>query len=404
MTAVLPRPATSARRRHAGVWAAIAVVLVVAGVGGAILSGIGQWTRRDLLDPASTGADGAQALAHILSDHGVDVQIVRTRSAADDALRAAGRVGARPAQATLVLPDSPLLSAKTFQSLTGAAADVVIAQPLSRSVRLRFGSSVTGYGADAPVPPDCPLPAAQRAGAIVPGTLFTVPQRPGVTACYRTGPDAALLQRTTAGTTVTAVDGAALLTNAALAEHGNAALAVNLMGAHRTLIWFVPSADDADAGAAAPTLGSLTPSWVSPAIVLLLLAGIATAVWRGRRFGPLVAENLPVTVRTGETTDGRARLYARSGDRVHVARRLQAGTRDRLARLLGLGPGAAPATVADAAADRLAVPRREVHGILLDSAPRTDRDLLALSDRLQAIETAVRAAVSPTDLPGRTTP
>ena len=56
-----------------------------------------------------------------------------------------------------------------------------------------------------------------------------------------------------------------------------------------------------------------------PVIVLLLTAGLAAAIWRGRRFGPLVPERLPVTVRAAETTEGRARLYAHARDAVYSA-------------------------------------------------------------------------------------
>nr|WP_274637851.1 DUF4350 domain-containing protein [Microbacterium bovistercoris] len=383
------------RRRRATAWVVIAVVLVAAGIAAAVLSSVGQWTKRDMLDPESAGPDGAQALAHILRDHGVQVQVARDRDALDQALSAAGRTESRAAVATLVLPDSPLLSDKTFQGLADAADDVVIAQPQSRSARLLFDSGASGYGADAPVAPGCALPAAQRAGAIVPGALYTLPQGRDVTACYRVGPDAALLQRTTAGTTATIVDGTALLTNAALAQHGNAALGITLMGVHPTLIWYIPSARDADAGAATPTLGQLTPPWVSPVIVLLLAAGVGAGIWRGRRFGPLVAESLPVTVRAAETTQGRARLYARSRDTAHVADRLRIGALTRLARLLGIGTTAAADETSDAVADLLRMPRARVRGILRDDPVGTDRELLALSDRLRELERAAHRALHP---------
>ncbi|MRH28888.1 DUF4350 domain-containing protein [Microbacterium sp. SYP-A9085] len=396
MTATVPaRADTTTRRKRATAWVAITVVLVAAGIGGAVLSGLGQWTQRNLLDPQSAGPDGARALARILSDHGVDVRIARDRGAVRDQLRSVGGAAGIPAAATLVLPDSPLLSDPTFQRLADTAADVVVIQPQSRGVRVLFGADTAGYGADAPVPAACALAAAQRAGSILPGTLYTVPAGGTATGCYRVGHDVALLQRTSAGSTATAVDGTELFTNATLARGGNAALAVNLLGAHRTLVWYVPSASDADA--APLTLGQLTPSWASPVILLLLVAGVAAGVWRGRRFGPLVAENLPVTVRTAETTDGRARLYARSGDVVHVADRLRIGTLTRLARMLGLGAAADAGAVSDAVADLLGMPRAGVRGILIDTVPTTDRELLALSDRLRDLERAVHAALRPND-------
>ncbi|WP_051192031.1 DUF4350 domain-containing protein [Microbacterium luticocti] len=397
MTVLASTATVSERRRRSAAWVVIALVLVAGGIAGAVLSSLGQWAQHDLLDPESTGPDGARALAHVLSDHGVHVQTVRSRGALEDALRAAGQSAATPAAATVVLPDSPSLSDAHFEQLAEAAADVVVIRPQARSVRVLFDTDPAGYGADAPVDPGCAASAARRAGPILPGTLWERPDDPNVAACYPVGPDAALLQRTTAGRTVTVVDGQALFTNAVLAENGNAALGVNLLGAHRDLIWYVPSAGDADPGTTPPTLGELTPPWVSPVIVLLLVAGVAAGVWRGRRFGPLVAENLPVTVRTAETTDGRARLYARSGDVGHVADRLRIGALTRLSRLLGLGPAAAADAVSDGVADLLGMPRAQVRGILIDTVPTDDRELLALSDRLRDLEHAVHTALRPHD-------
>ena len=387
--------AATTRRRRVGGWVAIGAALVIVGIIATILAGLGQWTRRDLLDPESTGADGGQALARILAERGVDVRVVRDRHALDAALQSAGGTDRTPADATLVLPDSPLLSDETFQTMARSAADVVITQPQARSARVLFDAELSGYGTDGPVAPGCALPAAGRAGSILPGTLFAPPDGSDVTACYTVDKDAALLARTRAGSTVTLIDAAELFTNSTLTENGNAALGVNLLGGRSTLIWYMPSAADADAGEVPPSLGELTPDWVSPAIVLLLLAGVAAAVWKGRRFGPLVAENLPVTVRAAETTDGRARLYARSGDRLHAADRLRIGTIGRLAHLLGLGRTTAANEVSDAVADRLGMPRAEVRGILLDDRPTTDRDLLALSDRLRDIERRAHQAVRP---------
>jgi hypothetical protein len=132
---------------------------------------------------------------------------------------------------------------------------------------------------------------------------------------------------------------------------------------------------------------------VTPALVLLLLAGLTAALWRGRRFGPLVAERLPVTVRASETTEGRARLYAASRDAAHALDELRRATRRRLVRLLGLSPRTPSKHIADAVAERLGADRAVVHGILIDDLPRTDRDLVAASDRLRDLETSVRATL-----------
>lgn len=386
--AVPERPALSpGRSRRVGGWVVVVGVLVLVGVAAAVLSGIGQFTRRDAMDPASTAPDGTRALARVLDAHGVHVDVVRDPQSLHNALRAAGSDAQGRADATLVLPDSPLISDPRLRALGRAAADVVLLQPQARALRELFDSAPAGYGGD-PVSPGCRVPAARRAGTLTPGALFTVPA--GVTACYRVGDDAALLQRTASGTTVVAVDGTAVLTNDRLADGGNAALGVNLLGGHRVLVWYVPS--QPDGAITAPTLGELTPSWVSPAIALLLAAGLAAAWWRGRRFGPLVSETLPVTVRASETADGRARLYARSSDPAHAARLLRVRTVRRLAVLLHLGPSADDADVAAAATAVLGGAAADVRDVLAGPPPHTDRELAALAGQLQNLERTVQSA------------
>jgi hypothetical protein len=371
------------RRRAIAGWAAIAVVLILVGLAGAALSGVGRWSERDVLDPESTAPLGSRALAEVLRDQGVSVDVVRDREAAAAAL------AQRPA--TLVLPDAPALSDEALQRLTDAATAVVLIDPRSRDLRLVLpGSASGGYGSGDPVDPDCDVPAAVRSGTVTAGAGFL----PGtaIDGCYPLGDGSFGLLVGDGGA---ALDGRSILVNEHLAEEGNAALGVNLLGAHGAVVWYVPSLADTDLAAGDPTLGQLTPDWVTPAIVVLIAAALAAALWRGRRFGPLVVERLPVTVRASETIEGRARLYQDARDPLHAADQLRIGALERVSRLLALGPAASAAEVADAAADRVRADRRAVRGILLDDVPTTDAQLVALSDRLRDLEHAVRAAVRP---------
>lgn len=385
MTQLVETPST-ARRRRVGGWVVIVVVLVAVGILGAIVVTITQWSQRASLDPESAGPRGTRALVSILGDRGVAVDVVRSR---DDA-RAALAAG----DATLVLPDSPYLSDAAFEELADAATDVVVVDPAARGARILFpGADLIGYGANAAVAPSCDLPEAERAGAVVPGVLLSAPE--SVTSCYPSAGGAALLVGDRDGGRAALIDGTGLFTNEHLADDGNAALAVNLLGRQPRLVWYVASLADSDLSDTDPSLGDLTPGWVSPVIVVLLCAGVAAAVWRGRRFGPLVAEKLPVTVRASETTEGRARLYARSRDTVHAVDQLRIGALGRIGRLLSLGPAASATEIADSAAERLGAGRAMIRGILIDDLPRTDADLLALGDRIRDLEAAVRGAVRP---------
>ncbi|TQJ32701.1 DUF4350 domain-containing protein [Microbacterium sp. SLBN-146] len=378
----------TSRGRRVSVWIAIGIVVILIGILGGVLSGLGAWNQRNALDPESPAPLGTRAVAELLREQGVDVIIARDRVTALEELSAR--------DATLVLPDAPALSDRGVETLVDAAMDAVLIQPRSRDLRLFLpGSTPTGVAEAAPVEPQCDLPEAERSGAVVPGRVFA-PSGGAVIACYPAENESyGLLVQSDGEHRVAAVDGAALFVNESLAADGNAALALNLMGRHAVLVWYVPSLSDTDLADTTPSLGDLTPPWVSPAILILIAAGIAAAVWRGRRFGPLVAERLPVTVRASETTEGLGRLYAGSRDSVHAAEQLRIAALTRLARRLSLGNGATPTEIADAAAARIGADRGVVRGILVDDATRTDTDLLTLRARLRDLEDAVYAAVRP---------
>jgi hypothetical protein len=182
-----------------------------------------------------------------------------------------------------------------------------------------------------------------------------------------------------------------VLQNDTIASKGDAALALNLLGAHRTLIWYISSYADLQEGDT-PSLADLTPGWVTPLMLLLLLVGVAAAVWRGRRFGPIVVENLPVVVRASETMEGRARLYSRAKARLRALDSLRIGTVDRLARAVGLPRTATVGEVTDAVAALTGRDRVTVSALLLDAVPSSDAELVRLSDELLTLETAVATA------------
>lgn len=383
MSATTAPARARAHRRGLLGWAALVVALGLVGlIGGSLV--YGGYQQRAVLDPDSAGPDGTRAIVRILEQQGVRVTVARDRAAATRAL-------ANP-DATLVMRDAPMLSDAALRELAGRARHTVLLEPRSRALDvLMNGSSLGGIAPDEAVAPACDVPAARRAGEaratelLVPGT--------GVAACYPVDGEFALLSLDRDGRTVTALDGLAVLTNATLPLDGDAALAIGVLGQSDTLVWYVPSPSDADERTAAPTLADLTPGWVTPSILLLLTAALAAALWRGRRFGPLVIERLPVTVRANETTEGRARLYAASGDAGHALGELRRAARTRLGRLLGLAGHTPPADVADAVADRLGADRSVVRGILVGDIPRTDRELVAAADRLRDLEASVRAAV-----------
>ncbi|MFV0407222.1 MAG: DUF4350 domain-containing protein [Propioniciclava sp.] len=374
-------PASSSSSQRLG-WLALGLAVTVLGLLMAGLTRINTMPPTGLLEPESAGPQGAQAVVQLLRAQGVTVTVVRDRPAVVAAL--AGGPD------TLVLPATEQLSTDTVTELMATASDVVLLNPRADTLKVTFDSGILDTE-DSLVEPGCDLPDAQRAGNITLGQVYQ-PGDASVT-CYSVGLGSGLLIREHPSGRIVALDGTQVVTNEYLGQAGNAALALNLMGQQPTLVWYLPGTGDTDVPPE-QTLGSETPAWVSPAVVMLLIAAAAAGIWRGRRFGPLVVENLPVMVRVGETTAGRARLYARAHNPTHAADQLRAGTLRRLTRQLALGAAPAP-QIADAVASVLGQNRDFVHSVLLNARPRNDHDLVELAGQLRALEDAVGTSLRP---------
>lgn len=358
----------------------------------ALLLGIGLLSMRFLvadpdltgtLNPESPGPHGAKAVAELVRDQGVDIEVTRSRLRAADAL---------DSRATLVLTDPFTLTDAAAQNLIDSADRVVLLTSSARMLRL------LDLGEDAPgesgsVQGRCAMAEFAQVGRIDAERMF-IPAS-GADGCFTASSGAsAVLRSDVGGRTITLVEGAHLLSNDALAQAGNAALGLALLAQQDRVVWYVPTFADSDISSAdGDSLGDLTPEWLSPAILLLLIAGVAAVVWRGRRFGPLVAESLPVTVRAAETMQGRARLTAKAADAPHAGAAIRMGALTRLSARLALSPRASVPEIADAASDRLRVPRTSLYDLLGGPPPQSDRELIELARRLAELETAVDDAV-----------
>ncbi|MCK2022176.1 DUF4350 domain-containing protein [Microbacterium sp. kSW2-24] len=353
-------------------------------------------SERRSLDPEGRGDAGALALAEILRDQGVEVDVYRSHVEARDAL---------DESTTLVMTNPYTLSDDGLAELMGPADRVVF---LSVGAHLLDELDLGAYSSAplAEVDAQCTAGEFAEVGMIEPDRLMT--PHSGVEWCFGDEEGAAVLIDDSDGRRTSIVDGSRLFSNAYLAENGNAALALALLGQTDRVVWYVPSLGDSDLEATSPdTLGTLTPPWVTPAIILLMLSGAAAALWRGRRFGPLVAETLPVTVRASETMHGRARLTAKAADAPHAALAIRDGAQRRLARRLGLTARATSDEVADAASDRLRIPRGTLQALLAGPLPTDDAALVELARRLADLEEAVEKThrtARATDAPSAHTP
>ena len=382
-------------------WIVVAAIVLVVSVGVAGLQGAGTGGGRPLGADNAAPAGGA-AVANVLAAQGVQVVPVDSLDAA--VTRADGAT-------VLLVDDLGLLGSDRIEELADAARRIVVVAPTFAALEalapgVRFGGLAAGP-TDAPA---CDVPVAERAGSLGGvGDVLTVDDdalAAGWRGCFpdETGAVRVAFGPADGGPEVVVVAGTEVFANDTVAEAGNAALALGVLGSTERLVWYQPGA--ADASDAGPTIGELTPPWVSPVLLLLVVTTVAAAVWRGRRFGPLVVERLPVVVRARETTEGRGRLYARSDARGRSLDAMRIGALGRIAALVGL-PGHAPAgDIADAAAALLGADPAAVRALLVGDPPADDgefvrraRELDALEQRIADAVRAPGASADPTDRP-----
>ncbi|QDY77010.1 DUF4350 domain-containing protein [Streptomyces qinzhouensis] len=370
----------------------LALLLVV--VAGVVIAALRSGDRHGALDPRSADRLGSRAVAELLNDRGIPTRVVTTLAEA---------TAATGADTTLLVTNPDLLTPVQQRSLRAAmeasSGRTILLSPGPSSLTvLAPGTRSAGTGPAGTVDPECSLPAARNAGSAELGGEQYLTDVSAADTCY---PDPVnglpTLVRTDTGDGDTVLLGSArILHNERLAEHGNAALALQLLGSRPHLVWYLPSVSD---GSAAPGEGDksfveLIPSgWLWGALQLFVAAA-AAAVWRSRRLGPLVTERLPVAIRASETTEGRARLYHRAGTRDHAAAALRAATRARIAPLLGVPPSSAhrPDILLPAVAHRLPAGERDLTDLLFGLPPADDTALVHLADHLDALEREVRTS------------
>ena len=347
----------------------IALVIVLAAVVLVLAQGGGQ---HGALDPGSTDTGGSRALATLLREQGVRIVTTRTVAEAGQALNA-------NRDATLLVTEPDLVRPATLGDLRVRAGEAVFVAPGQDTLDIVLpGVSASGERDVSVRSPGCTVAAAVAAGnAILGGIEYQAHER-GRT-CY----GGAMLQL---GST-TLLGAGDSLTNGRLAQEGDAALAMRLLGRGGTLVWYLPSPSDPDSGMARRGLLDLLPRPWLFGTIQVAVAALLFALWRVRRLGPVVSEPLPVVVRAAETTEGRGRLYRRSGSRAHAAQTLREATIARLLPALGLGTGAEPAVVVAAVDARCGW---DAGPLLYGPAPEDDASLVRLASELDRLTREVR--------------
>lgn len=359
------------RRRTAGIVALAALIIV---------SGIVTWLLRDQsnttpLDPDNVGRSGSRALVRVLEGQGVRVTTARSTNEL-----LAARID-RDTTVVVARPDHVTDQARerTRQALAGAGSVLWLGP------RKEVGgiTPVTDPGDPGP---DCNesllrgLRPPERSQRYEFGDQWrtcwsTRNERAQVAAYARTG-------------NTVVIGNAAFVSNAAITEADHAAIALRLAGQHSRVVWWMPDAQEIVPGSG-EDLAQRGPAPFEPTVALLIVALGVLAVARGRRLGRLAREPMPVIVRADETTRSRGRFYQHARDLPHTLAQLQAGTRRRLARRLGLPTTVDRHTLVEAIAARTDGDPRQIDA-LLHEPPATPDELLARAQQLAQLEREVR--------------
>ncbi|NEB41008.1 DUF4350 domain-containing protein [Streptomyces sp. SID14515] len=418
MTAATTTSPTSTAPTPGQVWTrargilAVVLILVVAGI---TFAAVRSGTNYGQLDPRSAEPKGSRAVAELLEARGISVTVATTL---DEATAATGP------NTTLLVAGPNLLTRSQQLRLDEAASasagrTLLIAPGPGATARLAPGVRSETHHAVSALAPACELPAARRAGtADLGGTRYTT-QDPAAVTCYPSAglPSLVVLPAGTSGDGDTVLLGSPdFLHNERLDKQGNASLALQLLGSRPHLVWYLPSLTDPSATADdnAPGDGNeeqseggardeaadessfldLVPSGWLWGTVQLALAATLAAVWRARRLGPLVTEQLPVAIRASETAEGRSLLYRKANARDRAADALRAATRTRIAPLAGVPSRDAhtPDVVLTAVSTRVTTSDQDLNTLLFGTAPATDAALVLLADQLDALEREVRTS------------
>lgn len=366
-------------------WIALAVLLAITVVIGAVATGAGAGRP---LSPDNAAPQGARAAAEVLSRNGVEVVHAESLEDAVAALQGSDD--------TLLLHDpNGWLTSEQLATLGGGLADRTLLIEPSLTMLAELGAGIRSAGVvpdnvEEALQAECTDPDAQAAAAVSAGglsyrgpvTCFPLPHSgdgnpPGTFA-------------TAADGTVAVLGNGAIMSNELIDENGNAALTLRVLGSTSALVWYQPTEEDLAITSGPADALSLLPDFVNPLMFWLLITALLAILWRSRRLGPLVTEPLPVIVRSAETAAGRARLYQDAGAVEHAAETLRAGTLTRLATQLRIPPSNTRTSVVAAAAHKTNREFADVDRLLNSFTPHSDAQLVQWSQELEQLEQEIR--------------
>lgn len=376
-----PAPRTDRRRR----WLiALVVLAVLAAVAAATARGL---YRDGPLEPDAPTPQGSRAVVEVLEDLGVEVETHRHTTDVVEDLREGSSV---------LVTDPNSLSSAQLTELGEAAStsegNLVLVQP--DFVTLSYLSPSIAPAGSVRTPtlleadPGCGDAAFGARRLQVPGTdglhespATTYRLGPGAQGCFGEGESSLVAVEGS----VVVLGSPDLLTNEGVGEADNPALALNSLGSTSELTWYVPSPGDPMASTG-PDLLSHLPDWAAPvALWILVVTGIALLAL-ARRFGPVVVEPLPVTVRAQELVLGRARMLQKARARDAAAASLRAAGAVRLADRLGIRHEASLDALIPALAPYVSATPAQLRTLLGPTPLSRDQDLVQLAHDLDVLE------------------
>ena len=328
---------------------------------------------------------GTMAVAELLRHEGISVSKASSLSEALDASRQG---------ATIAVVNADRLSTRDRQALAQAGGDVVVIGAEGGSDALTGLTGMTARGtaatASTSLTPQCDDADAQAAQSLA-GTRASVSLQgdDDAVGCFPLGEDryAYAADSLPSGATLRVLPDPAPVTNAHLAQKGHAALGVRALGHHSRVLWLDGQRAETPSVWNSPT----APPWLPVLILQLLVIVGVLAIVQGRRFGGIVSEDLPVIVRSTETTVARGRLYRRGSDRPRAAQALRSGTALRLGTALGLPPGTSRRDVISAVARASGIDPATVDSLLYGPPPSSDNALATLAVQLDQLESEVHS-------------
>jgi len=328
---------------------------------------------------------GTMALAELLRHEGISVSKAGSLSEAVDASRQG---------ATIAVVNADQLSDQDRRALAQAGGDVVVIGAKGGGNALAGLTDMTAKGTAAStsstLAPQCDDADAQAARSLA-GTRASVSLQgdDDAVGCFPVGKDryAYATDSLPSGATLRVLPDPAPVANAHLAQKGHAAMGVRALGHHSRVLWLDGQRMKTPSLWNSPS----TPPWL-PVLILqfIVIAGVL-AIVQGRRFGGIVSEDLPVVVRSTETTVARGRLYRQGSDRPRAAQALRSGTALRLGAALGLPPGASRRDVIAAVAMASGAAPATVDSLLYGPPPSSDDALATLAVQLDQLESEVHS-------------